>query len=79
MGDHQQLGEKNHARDMKKIKSLKKVALEKQKWNTKLYWEGKSQQLAGIMKTPVRNFQEENGNQPQRTASKEKVPAEATE
>lgn len=55
------------------------MALGKQKWNTKLYGEGKSKQLAAIMKTPVRNFQVANGNQPQRTASKDKVPAEATE
>lgn len=64
---------------MKKIKSLKKVALGKQEWNKKLYGEGKSKQLAAIMKTPVRNYQRANANQPQRTASKDKVPAEATE
>lgn len=61
---------KNRARDMKKIKSLKKVALVKQEWNSRLYGKGKGKQLAAIMKTPVRNFQGANGNQPQRTASR---------
>lgn len=47
---------KNYARDTKTIKSLKKAAFGNQKWNTKLYGEGKSKQLAAIVKTPVRNF-----------------------
>lgn len=49
--------ENNDARDMKEIKSLKKVASGKQEWNTKLYREGKSKQLAAITKTQFRNFQ----------------------
>lgn len=73
------LSEKKFSRDMNTIKSLKKVELGKQKWNTKLHREGKSKQLAAIVKTPDRNFQGANGNQPQRTASKDKVSAEDTE